>query len=85
MSIREDSKKIVQTLLNTAVEQGDLRIDYQVNWNQMAHELGLASANYCKICFMYLSDKGCFTPHKVCTEGGVIQIHAAAIDFLEES
>lgn len=82
MGIREDAKKIVQMLLNAAVAQGDLRINFHIDFDKIAQDLGLTSANYCKICFLYLADKRILTPYK---GAGTIQLHAAAVDFLSES
>ena len=83
MDIRGDSKRIVQMLLNVAVEQGDFRIDFQIDFPKIAQELRLESENYCRICFLYLANKGIITPYK---EAGCIQIiPAAAVDFIAET
>lgn len=81
MDIREDSKKIVQMLLTAAVEQGDLRINFRIDYSKIAQDLGWASENYCRICFLYLVDKHILTPYK---DAGYIQLYAAAVDFLDE-
>lgn len=82
MDIRSDSKKIVQMLLNVAVEQGNFRIDFQIDFGEITQELGLKSENYCRICFLYLADKGILAPYR---EAGCIQLHASAVDFLAEA
>lgn len=81
MDIREDSKKIVQMLLNIAVEQGDLKINFPINYRKITQDLGWASENYCRICFLYLADKRILTPYK---DAGIVQLHASAVDFLAE-
>lgn len=81
MDVRGDSKRIVQMLLNAAVEQGDLRINYPIDLGKIVQELGLKNENYCRICFLYLSDKRFLTLYK---DAGYIQIHAAAVDFRAE-
>lgn len=82
MDIRGDSKRIVQMLLNAAVEQGKFDIDFQINYSEIAQELGLKNENYCRICFLYLADKGILVPYK---QAGCVHLHAAAVDFLAES
>lgn len=80
MNIRKDSKKIVQMLLECAVQQEDLFIDFEIDYDRIAADLGLESASYCKICFMYLANSGFLIPYK---EAGRIEIRVSAVDFLE--
>lgn len=82
MDIRGDAKKIVQMLLTAAVERGNLRFDFTIDFDKIAQDLGLKDAKYCRVCFMYLSDKGLIVPNRA---AGHIQICAAAVDFLAEA
>lgn len=81
MDIREDSKKIIRMLLTTAVNQGNLMIDFTIDFGKIAQELELKDANYCRVCFMYLSGKDLIALNKA---RGYVHINAAAIDFLAE-
>lgn len=82
MDIRGDAKKIVQMLLTAAVEQGNLRINFPIEFDKIAQELELKNAKYCRLCFMYLSDKGLIEPNRA---AGCIQLHASAVDFLADA
>ena len=57
MGIRDNSKKIIERILKQAVESGDIRVAINVSYDELAVDLDVKTANYCKVCLQYLEQK----------------------------
>lgn len=83
MSIRNDSKKIIRFLLDTAVKCGDLTKPSIVRYENLVESLALENEPYCKVCVQYLSGKGLIHVHRNPDETRTMTLNVTAIDFLE--
>lgn len=84
MSIREDSKKIIQFLLRRAIEHGTMQDRLAITFEALANETHLENEKYCRICCEYLSDLGCIKMGGCdSTSGPSFVLNGQAIDFLE--
>lgn len=84
MSIREDSKKIIQHFLEKAIECGSLDAFFEFQYAELAQVLNFKDEKYCRVCCQYLSGmkyisigRGKYDEHPS------IRLSALAIDFLE--
>lgn len=81
MNIHEDSKKIIRYFLDKAIECGDLRKQFPIQYDELAETLGFSNGKYCRVCCQYLKDMGYIIFTKSTTIK--IQVVGRAIDFLE--
>lgn len=79
MSIHEDSKKIIRYFLDKAIECGNLREQFPIQYGELAKTLGFSNGKYCRVCCQYLKDMGYI---KIIKPIG-IEVVGRAIDFLE--
>ena len=89
MSVRDDSRKILQHFLTKAIECGDLRQEFRFQYADLATTLNLHSSGYCRVCCQYLKDCSCIKLSSCASEKDPdskdmeISLSARAIDFLE--
>lgn len=93
MSIRNDSKKIVNYFLEKAVECGDLDMfssNFSFSYDSLATTLDLKDGKYCRICCQYLVSHGYITVNTkeeeytdVLSVQRRASLSGSAIDFLE--
>lgn len=82
MKIREESKKIVQYLLDEAINHGNLHREIVLKNEDLAKNLGFESTEHLKVCIQYLSEKEIVAVSKVNNERRM-SLTANAIDFIE--
>lgn len=82
MSIREDSKRIIEDLTEKAIRHGDLKHEIPIQDSGLASALNL-SDGYFHVCIQYLKEKGFIQSHKT-KEDHFLTLTAYAIDFLED-
>lgn len=89
VSVRDDSKKIIQHFLEHAIECGDLRQEFRFQYNALSVMLSLQDGNYCRVCCQYLKEQGyiyldsCADEDDPDNKDMAIHLKACAIDFLE--
>lgn len=83
--IQEDSKKILEYMLNKTISLGDLNEPLCIRYDTLADELHLKNENYCRVCCQYLNELHYI--HILSNEDNKrsICIKAKGIDFLEST
>lgn len=81
--IKDNSKKVIQYLLDQAISYGDLEAILSIQYDTLAKELRLDSEKLCRICCQYLDQLGYISI--ISNEDGVrsVRLTAKGIDFLE--
>lgn len=81
MSVHDGAKKILRYLLDLAIEHGDLQIQTELQYDNLAKAVGIGE-KLCRVCCQYLETKGAVAiigedpPYN-------IELMPAGIDFLE--
>lgn len=83
MNIKQDSKKIVQHILNHIVKYGLWEAAIPLHYNELVESLNMETENYCKICVSYLVEKG-YIKNKIVNGNSIFSITASGIDFLDD-
>ena len=82
--IKDNSKKIIQYLLDQAISCGDLEALFLVQYDTLAKELCLENEKLCRVCCQYLNRLGYIN---IIDNDGVrlARLTPKGIDFLESN
>lgn len=84
MSIRADSKKIIQYFLEKAIECGALNEFFPLQYAELAQVLNFKDEKYCRVCCQYLNRMNYININRSKYDEHLnISLNAPAIDFLE--
>jgi len=80
--IKDNSKKVIQYLLDQAISCGDLEALFLIRYDTLAEELHLENEKLCRVCCQYLDRLGYIDND----DGGrLTRLTAKGIDFLESN
>jgi|GEM_PF-4027202 len=84
--IKDNSKKIIQYLLDQAISCGDLEALFLIQYDTLAKELRLENGKLCRVCCQYLDRLGYINIVDNDDGGGrLTRLTARGIDFLESN
>jgi len=81
--IKDNSKKVIQYLLDQVISCGDLEAMFPIQYDALAKELGLENEKLCRICCQYLDRLGYVSIISDDDSGRLARLTVAGIDFLE--